>query len=92
MAKSEEELKSLLMKVKEQSEKVGLKLNIQKTKIMASGTNRHGTNRFVGLDLIDKVPEELWIEVYNIVQEAMTKITPKKKKCRKPSSVINAKK
>ena len=37
MAKSEEELKSLLMKVKEENEKVGLKLNIQKTKIMASG-------------------------------------------------------
>ena len=37
MAKSEEELKSLLMKVKEESEKVGLKLNIQKMKIMASG-------------------------------------------------------
>ena len=37
MAGSEEELKSLLMKVKEESEKVGLKLNIQKTKIMASG-------------------------------------------------------
>ena len=37
MTKSKEELKSLLMKVKEESEKVGLKLNIQKTKIMASG-------------------------------------------------------
>ena len=37
MEESEEELKSLLMKVKEESEKVGLKLNIQKTKIMASG-------------------------------------------------------
>ena len=37
MAESEEELKSLLMKVKEKNEKVGLKLNIQKTKIMASG-------------------------------------------------------
>ena len=37
MAKSEEEIKSLLMKVKEESEKFGLKLNIQKTKIMASG-------------------------------------------------------
>ena len=37
MAESEEELKSLLMKVKEESEKVGLKLNIQKTEIMASG-------------------------------------------------------
>ena len=39
MAESEEELKSLLMKVKEESEKVGIKLNIQKTKIMASGPN-----------------------------------------------------
>ena len=38
MAESEEELKSLLLKVKEESEKVGLKLNIQKTKIMASGS------------------------------------------------------
>ena len=37
MAESEEELKSILMKVKEESEKVGLKLNVQKTKIMASG-------------------------------------------------------
>ena len=41
MAKSEEELKSLLMKVKQESEKVGLKLNIQKTKIMASGPIHH---------------------------------------------------
>ena len=42
MAESEEVLKSLLMKVKEESEKVGLKLNIQKTKIMASGPITHG--------------------------------------------------
>ena len=42
MAESEEELKSLLMKVKEESEKVGLKLNIQKTKIMASSPTTHG--------------------------------------------------
>ena len=42
MAESEEELKSLLTKVKEESEKVGLKLNIQKTKIMASGPFLHG--------------------------------------------------
>ena len=41
MSESEEELKSLLMKVKEESEKVGLKLNIQKTKIMASGPVPH---------------------------------------------------
>ena len=42
MAESEEELKSLLMKVKEESEKVGLKLNIQKTKIMAPVPSLHG--------------------------------------------------
>ena len=41
MAESEEELKSLLMKMKEESEKVGLKSNIQKTKIMASGLQNH---------------------------------------------------
>ena len=41
-AESKEELKSLLMKVKEESEKAGLKLNIQKTKIMASGPSLHG--------------------------------------------------
>ena len=46
MAESKEELKSLLMKVKEESEKVGLKLNIQKTKMMASGpmANRWGNS------------------------------------------------
>ena len=42
MAESEEELKSFLMEVKEESEKVGLKLNIQKTKVMASGPSLHG--------------------------------------------------
>ena len=42
MAESKEELKSLLMKVKEENEKVGLKLNFQKTKIMASGPIIHG--------------------------------------------------
>ena len=42
MAESEEKLKSLLMKVKEKNEKFGLKLNIQKTKIMASGPSLHG--------------------------------------------------
>ena len=42
MARSEEELKSLLMKVKDESEKVCLKLNIQKTKIMASSPSLHG--------------------------------------------------
>ena len=41
------------------------------------------TNRFKGLDLVDRVPEELWMEVHNIVQEAGIKIIPKKKKCKK---------
>ena len=41
------------------------------------------TNRLKGLDLIDIVPEELWNEACNIVQEAVTKTIPKKKKCRK---------
>jgi len=45
-AESEEELKSLLMKVKEESEKVGLKLNIQKTKIMASGSHHFMETRW----------------------------------------------
>ena len=40
-------------------------------------------NRFKGLDLVDRVPEELWMEVCNTVQEAVTKTTPKKKKCKK---------
>ena len=40
-------------------------------------------NRFKGLDLVDRVPEELWMEVHNIVQEVVTKTIPKKKKCKK---------
>ena len=40
-------------------------------------------NRFKELDLIDRVPEELWREIHNIVQEAVTKTIPKKKKCKK---------
>ena len=40
-------------------------------------------SKFKGLDLVDRVPEELWIEVHNIAQEAVTKTIPKKKKCKK---------
>ena len=40
-------------------------------------------NRFKGLDLIDRVPEELWMEVHNIVQEVVIKTIPKEKKCKK---------
>ena len=41
------------------------------------------TNRFKGLDLIDRVPEELWTEVCDMVKEAVIKTVPKKKKCKK---------
>ena len=41
------------------------------------------TNRFKGLDLIDRVPEKLWTEVHDIVQEARVKIIPKTRKCKK---------
>ena len=41
------------------------------------------TNRFKGFDLIDRVPEELWTEVHDIVQQTVVKIIPKKKKCKK---------
>ena len=41
------------------------------------------TSRFKGLDLIDRVPEELWMEVHDIVQEVVIKTIPKKKKCKK---------
>ena len=54
MAESEEELKSLLLKVKEESDKVGLKLNIQKTKIMASGPI---TSREIDGETVDTVSD-----------------------------------
>ena len=41
------------------------------------------TNRFKGLDLIDRLPEELWMEIRDIIQEAVIKTIPKKKKCKK---------
>ena len=41
------------------------------------------TNRFKGLDLIERVPEELWMGVHDIVQEAVIRTLPKKKKCKK---------
>ena len=46
------------------------------------------TKRFKGLDLIDRVPKELWTEVHNIVQEAMIKIIPKKNKCKKENGCL----
>ena len=65
MAESEEDLKSLLMKVKEESEKVGLKLNIQKTKIMASGPitswQIDGKTMETVTELISCAPKSLWM-------------------------------
>ena len=58
MAESEEELKSLLMKVKEESEKVGLKLNIQKTKIMASGPI---TSWEIDGETVETVSDFVWV-------------------------------
>ena len=46
------------------------------------------TNRFKGLDLIDRVPEELWTEVHYIVHEAVIKTIPKKKKWKKAKMVV----
>ena len=57
MAESEEELKSLLMKVKEESEKVGLKLNIQKTKIIASGLI---TSWQIDGEIVETVADFFW--------------------------------
>ena len=59
MVESEEELKSLLMKMKEVSEKAGLKLSIQKTKIMASRTD--GKTMETVTDFISWAPESLWL-------------------------------
>ena len=58
MAESEKELKSLLMKVKEESEKVGLKLNIQKTKIMASGPT---TSRQIDGEIVETVADFIFL-------------------------------
>ena len=62
MADSEEELKSLLMKVKEESEKDGLKLNIQKTKIMASGPI---TSWEIDGDTLERVSDFIFFELQN---------------------------
>ena len=46
------------------------------------------TNRFKGLDLIDRVPEELWMEVHNIVQEAVIKTIPKKRNAKRQNDCL----
>ena len=47
-----------------------------------------GSDRFKGLDLIHRVPEEIWTEICNVVQEAVIKTIPKKKKCKKPEEAL----
>ena len=66
MAESEEELKSLLMKVKEESEKVGLKLNIQKTKIMASGPV---TSWQIEGEIMETVTDFYFLELQNCCKQ-----------------------
>ena len=90
MAESEEKLKSLLMKVKEESEKVGLKLNIQKTKIMASGpiTSWQIDRETMGTvtDIIFLGPESL-----QMVTAAMKlKDTPWKKSYDQPRGILKS--
>ena len=46
------------------------------------------TNRFKGLDLVDRVPEELWMEVHDIAQETGIKTIPKKKKCKRQNGCL----
>ena len=83
MAESEEELKSLLMKVKEESEKVGLKLNIQKTKIMASGPI---TPWQIDGETVDTVSDFIFgvSKITAMVIAAMKTLTPWKKSYDQP--------
>ena len=64
MAESEEELKSLLMKVKEESEKVGLKFNIQKTRIMASGPI---SSRQIDGETMETVADFIWLYIFDFI-------------------------
>ena len=64
MAESEEELKSLLMKVKEESEKVGLKFNIQKTRIMASGPI---SSRQIDGETMETVTDFIWLYIFDFI-------------------------
>ena len=77
MAESEEELKGLLKKVGKITRPFRYDL-----KQIPYDYTAEATNRFKGLDLIDRVPEELRTEVHDIVQEAVIKTIPKKKKCK----------
>ena len=89
MAESEEELKSLLMKVKEESEKVGLKLNIQKTKIITSGPI---TSRQIDGETIETVRNFIWGSKItadgDCSHEIKKTLAPWKKSCVQPKQHI----
>ena len=87
MAKSEEELKSLLMKVKEESEKVGLKLNIQKTKIMASGPI---TSWQIDREIVETVSLYFWApkSLQMVIATMKLKDTPWKESYEQPRQHI----
>ena len=61
---------------------LGIKTTVTEKKNDYNGLNRAERNRFKGLDLIDRVPDELWTEVRDIAQERGSKIILKKKKCK----------
>ena len=84
MAESKEELKSLLMKVKEESEKVGLKLNIQKTKIMASGPINFMGNRWRN----NRNCDQLYFGGSKITADGDCKLAPWKKSYDQPRQHI----
>ena len=85
MAESEEELKSLLMKVKEESEKVGLKLNIQKTEIMASGLI---TSWQIDGEAMEIVRDFYFGGLQNHCQETGIKTIPKKTEMQKSKMAV----
>ena len=73
----------LIVKYRLKLKKVGKTTRSFRNDLNQSLIIYRGSDRFIGLDLIDRVPEELWMEVPNKVQEMVTKTIPKKKKCKK---------
>ena len=73
----------LIVKYRLKLKKVGKTTRSFRNDLNQSLIIYRGSDRFMGLDLIDRVPEELWMEVPNKVQEMVTKTIPKKKKCKK---------
>ena len=85
MAESEEELKNLLMKVKEESEKVGLKLNIQKTKIMASGPI---TSWEIDVETVERVSDFIFGSSKKINSDTASTVSPSISQVMGPDATI----